>query len=105
MLADRLLDRPLHPFEELFRRQAGTRLGGTEHGSGLAGAQRILIAQRGALRLAVLEQVFDVLVELFGIVVHVVLPRSRPARFSARNCSTLTLVSLRLSSWAVSRTE
>src|SRR6266513_2516953 len=68
-------------------------------------AERVLVRQRHALGLSVLEQVFDLPVELLGIVVHDTLPRSRPARLRARNCNTLTFVSLRLSSRAVSRTE
>src|SRR5205814_9705704 len=105
LLTGPAMDRSRHPLQEVVRRQAAPGLGRVQHRGGLPGGKRVLVRQRGTRGFAVLEQVLDVPVELLGIVVHDILPRSRPARFSARNCRTLTFASLRLSSWAVSRTE
>ena len=105
LLVDPVMDGRLHSFQEFLRGQAGSGFRRPQHGRRLTRAQRIFVAQRRALRLVVLEQIVHVLVELLGIVVHDGLPRSRPARFNARNWSTFTFVSLRFNSCAVSRTE
>src|SRR5205807_2876765 len=104
-LAHPAVDRPLHPVEELLGREAGARLGGAKHGRRLPGPQGVLIRQRRPLRTLIVQQVFDVAVQLLGVVVHQFLFRSRPARFNARNCRTLTFTSLSPSSCAVSLTE